>query len=416
MSIVQLKKNIDCIIVGGGASGLICAGTAGSYGKNILIVEKNNILGKKLLITGKGRCNVTNNCDNNTLIANVCNNKKFLYSAFSQFSSSDTINFFTDLGVSLKTERGNRVFPSSDHSSDIVNALKIYIKKNNVQVLQGEVSDIITKDNIVSGVLLKSGEQISCSNIVLATGGKSYPITGSTGQGYEISKKHGHTVTELKPSLVPLELYEEDIYKMLQGLSLKNVSIKIIRNEKEIYSDFGEMLFTHFGISGPIVLSSSAYVKENDKTIIDLKPALSVEALDNRIINDFNKYQNKNFSNSLNDLLPMKMIPVVVSLSSIPQDEKVNSITKEQRLNLVNILKNFTLTIKALRPISEAIITSGGVNVSEVNPKTMESRIIKGLYFSGEILDVDAYTGGFNLQIAFSTGYLAGKSVGSGVN
>lgn len=405
----------DAIIVGGGAAGLMAAITASGIGKKVLLFEKNDRLGKKLLITGKGRCNVTNNCSVDELIKNIPSNPRFLYSAFSQFSSEDTMNFFENIGVPLKTERGNRVFPQSDKSSDIVNSLIRTIKDYGVDVLNKKVSSLIIKENAVLGVEV-DGEKYYSDSVLITTGGKSYHSTGSTGDGYIFAKKAGHKIVPLKPSLVPIVTKEKYPTEMM-GLSLKNVNLSVIDKNtgKKIFSEMGEMLFTHFGVSGPIVLSASSRIRteEAERYIfyIDMKPALSGEKLDLRLQKDFSENINKDYINSLNKLLPTKMIPVFVELSGIPMDTKVNQITREQRHNIVNLMKNMPFTMKSFRPIDEAIITSGGIDTNEINPKTMESKLVKGLYFAGEIIDVDAYTGGFNLQIAFSTGYVAGMNM-----
>lgn len=407
-----MKKTV---IIGGGAAGLMAAITAADK-NSVTVIEKNRRPARKIMITGKGRCNVTNNCDNQTLIANMTKNGKFLYSAFAGFSSYDTMRFFEENGVALKTERGNRVFPVSDKAADIADALVNCAKRKKVKFICGRAADIKIKDNRVCSVVLESGEEIPADAVVLATGGKSYPLTGSTGDGYLLAEKLGHTVTKLVPSLVPLKI-EEGFCSSLMGLSLRNVKLSVYEKGKKnpIFEDFGEMLFTHFGVSGPIVLSASAHMRkmgETEYTIkMDLKPALSIEQLDKRIMRDFSRSSNKNFSNSLNELLPQKLIPVIVNLSGISANTKVNQITKEQRENLCEILKSFSLTVKGFRDIEEAIVTSGGISVKEINPATMESRKIGGLYFAGEIIDVDAYTGGFNLQAAFSTGALAGGSI-----
>ena len=403
------------VVVGGGAAGLMAAGTAVLNNCKVTIIEHNQRLARKVMITGKGRCNLTNNTDLNGLIAAVTKNGRFLYSAFSSFSSQDTMNLFESLGVHLKTERGNRVFPQSDKAFDIVDALAKYVK--NCKIINKSCKDLIIEDGEVKGVVLDNNDSLYADSVILATGGMSYSKTGSDGSGYILAKSAGHTITDLIPSLVPLVIHE-GFCEYLQGLSLKNVSIKLYKGDtkKAIYEDFGEMIFTHFGVSGPLILSASAHITDmvntHYKLSIDLKPALDEQTLDARILKDFQKYINKNFANSLDDLLPRKLIPVIIKLSGIPGDKKVNEITKQERLNLVSLLKNFTINIRDKRPIEEAVITSGGVKTSEVNPKTMESKICKNLYFAGEILDVDAYTGGFNLQIAFSTGHLAGESVG----
>jgi len=405
----------DVIIVGGGAAGLMAAITASGIGKKVLLFEKNDRLGKKLLITGKGRCNVTNNCSVDELIKNIPSNPRFLYSAFSQFSSEDTMNFFENIGVQLKTERGNRVFPQSDKSSDIVNSLTRTIKDYGVDVLNKKVSSLIIKENAVLGVEA-DGEKYYSDSVLITTGGKSYHSTGSTGDGYIFAEKAGHKIVPLKPSLVPIVTKEKYPTEMM-GLSLKNVNLSVFDKNtgKKIFSEMGEMLFTHFGVSGPIVLSASSRIRteEPERYIfyIDMKPALSDEKLDLRLQKDFSENINKDYINSLNKLLPTKMIPVFVKLSGISMDTKVNQITREQRHSIVNLMKNMSFTMKSFRPIDEAIITSGGVDTNEINPKTMESKLVKGLYFAGEIIDVDAYTGGFNLQIAFSTGYVAGMNM-----
>ena len=407
------------VIIGAGAAGLMAAYSAAVNSQNnvnITLIEKNERPARKLMITGKGRCNVTNNCDIDTLIANIPQNPRFLYSAFSLFSSSDTMAFFEDCRVPLKTERGNRVFPVSDKAVDIVDALVGAVKKRKVKILNATAKEITVDNGAVNGVMIENGEVLNADSVVLATGGLSYPLTGSTGDGYRFAENLGHTVTPLKASLVPLECHE-GFCSRLSGLSLKNVKLSVFEEgkKKPVFSEQGEMLFTHFGISGPLVLSASAYIKKLGEkkytAAIDLKPALSLEQLDNRILRDFSKQQNKDFSNSLDELLPKSLIPVIVSLSGIPSNIKVNSIERESRLNLCRLIKELTLNITGTRPIEEAVITRGGVSVKEINPATMESKIISGLFFAGEVIDVDAFTGGFNLQIAFSTGYMAGKNV-----
>lgn len=400
------------IIIGAGAAGLMAACAAGENGDEVILIEKNDRYGKKLSITGKGRCNVTNNAPREELIKNTPVNGRFLYSAFSAFDAFSTMEFFENAGIKLKTERGNRVFPESDKAADIVNALVSEMKKHNLSALRGEVKDVIAQNGVFSHIVLSDGRKISGDRVIIATGGKSYPGTGSTGDGYRFAKSLGHTVTEISPSLVPIET-KEDFCREMMGLSLKNTALKLYEGKKEVYSDFGEMLFTHFGVSGPIILSSSAHMKKRGaeyKIVLDLKPALSDESLDKRILRDFEKYAKKDFANALDDLLPKKMIPVIIRLSGIEPHKTVCEITKEERRRLCHLLKNFEIVVKGFRPISEAIITSGGVKISEINPSTMESKIVKQVYFAGEIIDVDAYTGGFNLQIAFSTGYVAGKA------
>ena len=370
------------------------------------------------MITGKGRCNVTNDTDVNGLVNAVTGNGRFLYSAFNNFTAEDTKSFFENHGVPLKTERGNRVFPESDKAVDIVDALVGAVKEVGVKILQERVTELITSNGRVGGVKCESGVAYFADSVIIATGGLSYPLTGSTGDGYTLAKSVGHTVTELRPSLVAVNVLEgwcSDV----QGLSLKNIKVTVFKNggAKPIYDDFGELMFTHYGLSGPVILSASAYTPEPEKNeykvCIDLKPALSPEKLDERLLRDFEKNLNKDYINSLGELLPRKLIPVVVKLSGIEPSQKVNQITREQRQRLVGILKGLTLTITGFRPINEAIITKGGITLGEVNPKTMESKLVSGLYFAGEVLDVDAFTGGFNLQIAFSTGYSAGEAAGS---
>lgn len=407
------------IIVGGGAAGLMAAiSAADKNGSNcdITVIEKNERVARKVMITGKGRCNVTNNCDMDALISSVPRNPRFLYSAFSCFTPQDVMTFFENAGVPLKTERGNRVFPVSDKAVDIVDALNREAKKRKIKIVCGNVSEITSDEDTIKSVVLDNGDIYECDSVVLATGGASYPLTGSTGDGYKFAKSLGHTVTDIKPSLVPLECHEGFCTK-LSGLSLKNVTLSVFEKgkKKPIYKDLGEMLFTHFGISGPLVLSASSYMRYMGKKEyyiqIDLKPALPTEQLDSRILRDFSENLNKDFINSLDKLLPKSLIPIIVNLSGIPPYTKVNQISREQRNELVKVIKSLTLNITRPRPIEEAIITSGGISVKEINPATMESKIIKGLYFAGEIIDVDALTGGFNLQIAFSTGYLVGQNM-----
>ena len=412
-----MHKNVA--VIGGGAAGLMAAIKAAENGHCVTVFEKMERPCRKVMITGKGRCNVTNNCDNATLINNVTKNAKFLYSAFSQFSSRDTVEFFENAGVPLKTERGNRVFPLSDKSVDIVDALVKKTKQSGVKIINSAAYEIIVDNGAVSGVILKNGEKIPFDAVVLATGGKSYHLTGSTGDGYLMAEKLGHTVTPLTPSLVPLKLHE-GFCSALSGLSLKNVTVSLFFADKKkpVFSSLGEMLFTHFGISGPLTLSASAHMRKGEpcdyKVVIDLKPALTNEQLDLRIQRDFSEFSGKIIANSLDKLLPKSLIPIIIKLSGIDSNTRVNQITKQQRAFLVETIKNFTLHPTDFRDIDEAIITSGGISVKEINPATMESKIINNLYFAGEIIDVDAYTGGFNLQIAFSTGALAGNSVGAG--
>ena len=386
---------------------MMAAATAADNGAEVILLEKQHRLGRKLLITGKGRCNITNDCDVEELIENVPTNGKFLYSAFYTFTNYDAINMFNSLGLKTKTERGKRVFPESDKALDVAKALEKQVKDKNVKViLNAKVNKIVTKDDKIEKVIYNNNESIKCDSVILATGGLSYPLTGSTGDGYKFAKDLGHTIVSPKPSLIGIEV-QEDFVKDLEKLALRNVSIKVLNSKnKKIYDDFGEMEFTKYGLDGPIIKSASCRMKdtskENYKIVLDLKPALDEEKLDKRIIKDFTKYTNKNFENSLDDLLPKKLIPIIVELSEIPRHTKVNQISKQQRLNLVHLLKNITFTVKRYRPIEEAIITSGGIKVSEINASTMESKIIENLFFAGEIIDVDAYTGGFNLQIAYS--------------
>ncbi|MDD6145478.1 MAG: NAD(P)/FAD-dependent oxidoreductase [Oscillospiraceae bacterium] len=404
------------IVVGAGAAGLMASSVAGERGLAVTLIERNEKNARKVMITGKGRCNVTNNCTMiNDLIANVPNNGRFLYSAFSRFMPSDTIEFFEDMGVPLKVERGNRVFPASDRAADIVDALSAFSRDAGVMRITGRVKSLLIEDGAVRGVTLENGESYEADSVIIATGGKSYPQTGSTGDGYDLARQAGHTVTEIKPSLVPLVCHE-GFCMDLQGLSLRNVNISVVDSEnyKEIYSDFGEMLFTHFGVSGPVILSASCHMKDMKprkyEIHIDLKPALSHEQLDRRIQRDFLENSNKNFINALDALLPKKLVPVIVRLTGIKPSVKVNQITREMRGKLVNILKDLKVTVLGFRPIEEAIVTCGGISVREIDPKTMESKLCRGLFFAGEVIDVDAYTGGFNLQIAFSTGRLAGEN------
>lgn len=400
------------VVIGGGPAGMMAAGTAARRGRSVTLVEKNRRLGRKLLITGKGRCNLTNIADLDELIANIPVNGKFLYHAFHRFGNRDLIAFFEEWGLPTKVERGGRVFPVSDRSADVVAALERFLAHYHVEVMQGEVTAILVTEGQVTGVKLKNGEFIPARQVILATGGRSYPLTGSTGDGYRFAAALGHRITPLKPALVPLESPTAWI-REVQGLTLKNVAIKIWSKEgKQIYSDFGEMLFTHFGVSGPIILSASVHLEEGRlyRLVIDLKPALTPEQLDLRLQRDFAKYIRKVFHNALGDLLPRALIPVVVKLVGIPPEKPVNQITKAERQRLVAVVKGLEVEINGLRPLAEAIVTAGGVTVKEINPATMESKLVKGLFFAGEVIDVNAYTGGYNLQIAFSTGYLAGSS------
>lgn len=395
---------------------MIAAGTAGSMGKKVLLLEKNEKLGKKVYITGKGRCNITNTASLDEFLKNVSRNHKFLYSALNNFSNEDTVSLLNSLGLKTKVERGNRVYPASDKSSDVIKHFEKYMKQNGVDIkFKAKVTSILREENNIIGVKLYDDTVISSKSVIIATGGLSYPITGSDGDGYKFAETLGHKVTQLSPSLVPLEVKEEYI-KDLQGLSLKNVTITLKSDDKVLYKDFGEMLFTHFGLSGPLILSVSYYAVEalnkgrKAYITIDLKPYMSIEELNKRLLKDFDLFINKQFKNSLNDLLPQKMISTIINLSGIPETKPVNQISKEEREGLIHVLKNLSFEITKPRPISEAIITAGGISVNEINPKTMESKLIKGLYFAGEVIDVHGFTGGYNLQIAFSTGYTAGQN------
>ena len=412
------KERKRIIVVGAGAAGMLAAIYAARNGHEVLLLEKNDKAGKKLYITGKGRCNITNACEMEDLFRNVMSNPKFLYGAFYGYSNYDVIDFFEQLGLKTKIERGGRVFPESDKSSEVIGVLLKELKRLQVDIrYQCEVEQILTEDSAVKGVLIKkTQEKLSADNVIVATGGLSYPSTGSTGDGYRFAKSMGHTVTKLSPSLVPMNMKEIELVKELQGLSLKNIEITVTSQNKVIYSDFGELLFTHFGISGPVILSASSYLVpymgQKDLTLsIDLKPALTKEQLDARILRDFDEFKNKQYKNALDQLLPRKMIQVIIALSKIDPEKKVNLITKEERKRLVDTLKAMTLSIDRLRDYNEAVITKGGITVKEINPSTMESRLISGVYYIGEVLDLDALTGGFNLQIAWSTAYLAGNSV-----
>lgn len=402
------------IVIGGGAAGMMAAYQAAEKGDQVLLFEKNEKLGKKLFITGKGRCNVTNACEIQELLEHVVTNKEFLYSGFYGFSNDMVQEFFEELGCPLKIERGNRVFPVSDHSSDVIGALERGLKKQSVKLyLNAAVKKLWIQNGMIQGVCLKSGDVVKAEKVIVATGGMSYPATGSTGDGYAFAKTAGHRVTKLTPALVPFQI-QELFCRQLMGLSLRNVKVRLTADGKKVYEDFGEMLFTHFGISGPVVLSASSYLgKYQGKKLkfqIDLKPALSKEQLDQRVLKDFQKVLNKEFQNALDRLLPRKLIPVMIELSEIPSHKKVHEITRQERVRLVSCMKQMELTVTGVRGFKEAIITQGGVDVKEIDPGTMESKKIKGLYFAGEVLDLDAVTGGFNLQIAWSTGYLAGRN------
>ncbi len=417
------------VVIGGGPAGMMAAITSAKQGNDVILLEKMKSCGRKLLITGKGRCNITSSLPMDKFIENIPENGKFLYSAFKNFTNQDIITLLKENNVNVKEERGNRIFPLSDRSLDVLQAFENEMKKNNVKICtETEVKEIKISDNTVNKVIYlnkKSGtlEEILTEKVILATGGKSYPLTGSTGDGYKIAKELGHTITKISGSLVPLISKNEDLQlcQSMQGLSLRNISMKIVDEEKnkKIYEDFGKLLFTHFGVSGPTILSSSAHIlryknveellqRGKIKLQIDLKPALNEEKLNLRLLRDFEKYKNKQIINSLNELLPKKMIEPVIKKAKIKNEKRINEITKQERENLIHVIKCFEITISGFRPIEEAIITRGGINVKEINPKTMESKLIEGLYFAGEIIDVDAYTGGFNLQIAYSTGYTAG--------
>lgn len=413
------------IVIGGGAAGMMAAIAAADNGHSVCLIEKNEKLGKKIYITGKGRCNVTNAGDMETLFANVCSNEKFLYSAFYQYDNFAVMDFIEKAGCPLKTERGDRVFPVSDHASDIINAFARELKKRNVDVrLHTTVKEVLTerladaeeKKHTAKaiGVKLNNGQTLACDSCIVCTGGLSYPTTGSTGDGYRFAQDSGHRLVDCKPSLVPL-VTRETWCKDVMGLALKNVSVRLVCGKKELYSGFGEMLFTHFGISGPLILSASSYYvnkcKGEANLYIDLKPALDKEQLDKRLLRDFDENKNKQFKNALGGLFPTKLIPIMIQLSGIDPEKKVNEITKVERQAFVELIKNLPLTIVGTRDFNEAIITQGGVSVKDVNPSTMESKIVQGLYFAGEVLDLDAMTGGFNLQIAWSTGHLAGSEL-----
>ncbi len=402
------------IVIGGGAAGMMAAISAARAGAEVVMIERNDVCGKKLRITGKGRCNVTNDCSVQEFLQNVPSNPRFLYSALGRFDTQDTKDFFENEGVPLKVERGRRVFPVSDKAEDIVRALYSACKTEGVKIVCARVNSLIIENGRAIGVKSEKGELLGDA-VIVATGGKSYPRTGSDGDGYALARAAGHSVTRLMPSLVPI-VSDSKICPSMQGLSLKNVSLCIAEKEsgRKIYEDFGEMLFTHFGISGPMVLSASAHIPDIStgkyEAQIDLKPALDEKTLDARLLSDFAKYANKDFANALGDLLPQKMIPIIISLSGIDPHKKVNSVTKEERKNLVAVIKRLRISLCGFRSITEAIITKGGVSTAEINPKTMESKLCERLYFAGEVIDVDAYTGGYNLQIAFSTGVLAGES------
>lgn len=412
------------IVIGGGPAGMMAAITASENGNDVTLVEKMNSLGRKLLITGKGRCNITSSLNIEEFIKNTPGNGRFLYSCYQKYTNKDIIEFLRKQGLEVKEERGNRIFPVTDKSQDVLKCFTKKLKENRVKILYNmQVQKILVDEQKEKAIgILANNEEMYADKIILATGGKSYPLTGSTGDGYKMVEELGHNVTKIKPSLVPLEIYQKSLCQDLQGLSLRNIEMKILDKSKNktIYEDFGEMLFTHFGVSGPTILSSSAHLvryKNIDEKLknreivlkIDFKPALSTKKLDDRILRDFVEFKNKQFKNSLEKLLPHKLINPIIKLSKIDPDKKVNEITKEERTRLVELLKNFTIEIKGFRLIDEAIVTSGGIKISEINPKTMESKLVRNLYFAGEIIDVDSYTGGFNLQIAYSTGFVAGS-------
>lgn len=399
------------VVIGAGPAGMMAAITASEHNE-VILIEGNDRLGKKLFITGKGRCNVTNNKDISEFFDYIPGNPYFLYSSLYTFTNKDTINFFENEGIKLKVERGGRIFPKSDKSSDIIKGLSKAMAKCNIKImLNSKVSKVIKNGNKITSVEINNSNIIKGDHFIICTGGASYPLTGSRGEGQKFAKELGHKIKELKPSLVPIEI-KDSIVKELMGLSIRNIKLTIYENNKKVFEDFGEMLFTHFGISGPLVLSGSRFIKNNKnyEILIDLKPALDIKDLDLRIQKDFKKYINKDFRNSLDDLLPKKIIPIIIKLSKIDENKKVNEITKEERKNLVYIIKNFTLIVKGLRPIAEAIVTAGGVDTKEIDPSTMRSKIIDNLSFAGEVIDVDAFTGGYNVQIALSTGYVAGSN------
>lgn len=410
----MIDNPIKVVVIGAGPAGMMAAGAAAENGADTILIEKNQKVGRKLAITGKGRCNITNFCDNETFIAHVTSNPRFLYSAINRFSCYDTVAFFEDHGLATKVERGNRVFPVSDKALDVVDTLYDYVNELGVQIIRQEVKGLLIENGAVKGVLLQD-QKLYADKVIITCGGMSYQATGSTGDGYTFAKAAGHTVTPLLPSLVPLVAEDEDI-PYLQGLSLKNVRLSVMdcHNNKEVYSDMGEMLFTHFGISGSLVLSASAHMRNMSpgrySAVIDLKPALDDDTLDKRILRDFSEFANKDIINSLGKLLPKKMIPVIIERAGIAPHTKCNTITAAQRQSLLEQIKHFSVRIHAFRPINEAIVTHGGVDVKDIDPRTMESKLMEGLYFAGEVLDLDAYTGGFNLQIAYCTGRLAGES------
>ena len=407
------QSEFDLVVIGGGPAGMMCAYTAAERGLQVALLEPNDKLGRKLRITGKGRCNLCNNCDVKTFMTNVPGDGRFLYSSLNRFSPADTIAFFEGHGLPLKTERGSRVFPQSDNANDVANLMAALCRKAGVQLIKTSAKQIITENGAVAGVATGKGYLISRAAAV-CTGGLSYPLTGSTGDGYSFAENLGHTVSARRPSLVPLESPDSFCAEM-QGFAPKNVTLSAYENDKLIYRELGEMLFTHFGVSGPLVLSASAHMRNMDNSTyrlaIDFKPGLDEKKLDARILRDFTKYANREYKNALGDLVGHSMIPVLIRLSGIPEEKPVREITREERRNLVQLLKAFPISVSGFRPVDEAIVTAGGVSTKEINPRTMESKLVSGLYFAGEVLDLDAYTGGFNLQIAWSTGYVAGNSI-----
>ncbi len=408
-----MNSNSDLVVIGGGAAGLMCAITAADRGVHVTLLDPNKKLGRKVRITGKGRCNVTNNCDIKGFMENIPSDGRFLYSALNRLSPTDTISFFESHGVKLKTERGNRVFPVSDNANEVADMLERLCIESGVKILRTTAKQILTENGAVSAVETPDGI-IKCRAAAICTGGMSYPLTGSKGDGYKFAKEFGHNIIQPRASLVPLES-DDDYCGQMQGFSLRNVTLSLYENDKLIYKELGELLFTHFGLSGPLVLSASSHMRNRDKAVysvrIDLKPALDEKKLDARILRDFELFSNREFKNSLEKLAGKTMIPVLIKLSGIPPEKKVNTITHQQRMGLVKLFKEFPVSISGTRPIEEAIVTSGGVDTKEVNPRTMESKLVEGLFFAGEVLNLDGYTGGFNLQIAWSTGYVAGKSV-----
>ncbi len=400
------------IVIGAGPAGMMAAMTAANNGHEVTLLDGNERIGKKLFITGKGRCNVTNAKDISEFFDFIPGNPHFLYSALYTFTNEDTMNFFKNEGIKLKVERGDRVFPESDKSSDIIRGLSNGLSKAHVKImLKHKVTDVVYKDNMIKELIINDNEKFKADHYIIATGGASYPLTGSTGEGQKFAKKLGHRIVDLKPSLVPIEIKDQWV-KEIMGLSLKNVAINLKEGKKSLYKDQGEMIFTHFGVSGPIMLKTSRFIKGGTYTLsIDLKPALSMQDLDKRVQKDFQKYINKDFKNSLDELLPKKLIPLIIRFSEIPENKKVNEITKEERKRLVSLIKELKMDVKGLRPIAEAIVTAGGVDTLEIDPSTMKSKIIDNLSFAGEVIDVDAFTGGYNVQVALSTGFIAGLNI-----